>query len=259
MKQLTVTDQDTGSTFTFYDNAGGTILREFEGFEYPVVRESIEDVSGPRSAVYVTSKFGRRRFSWSGDIVSDTVFTVRRQIAGVLRQLGSMKLIQFTTYDDLALQCEAEIVKLLNPYNHKIHTFLIEAIAPDWRFFSQALHTNTSVAVEQTVENAGNEATHPTYRINGPFTSVTLTNLSTGDEFTIEGDGYTEVAADGEYVEVDTLNRTVKLNGVTSIFSQFVGDFFMLVPGENVLQYVPVGGDAGTTLVTTWRDAYNGI
>jgi len=260
MKQITVLDEITAKTFTFYDNANGIILREFEGFDYPAVREVIEDVSGPMSSVYITSKFGRRRFSWAGDIVDADVFSIRRQMLEPMRQQGTLKLITFTTYDDLALQCYAEIVKVVNPYNHMLHSFLIEAIAPDWRFFSQTEHTNDSADVEQTLNNAGTEETDPIFYIEGPFTSATVANLSTSKEFTIENDGYTDVAAAGEHVKINVATREVllvdALGDETSIFSDFTGDFFTLIPGDNLIRLTH--SEVGA-MQSTWWDAYIGL
>ena len=258
MKILKVTNPTDSKSFTFYDNSNGVILREFEGFEYAEVRNVIEDISGEQSAIYITSKFGRRRISWQGDLVSDSVFTLRRTMLAALRQTAELKLIEFTTYDDLELRCEAEIVKVLNPYNHKVHTFLIEAVCPDWRFYSQAEHENNSDEATQIINNAGNEATDPTFRIYGPLTSVTINNLMTSESFTIELDEYSGLS-EGEYIDVNVKEKTVKLDDDTSIYSDFDGEFFSLIPGNNTLQFSTVGGNGNTSLKTTWRDAYNGI
>lgn len=258
MKIITVVNQTDDSEFTFYDSANGILLRDFEGFEFSSVREVIEDIAGPESAIYITSKFGRRRFSWSGDIVSDSVFSVRRDMLLPLRQTGLLKLIKFTTYDDLELQCEAEIVKVVNPYNHKVHTFLIEAIAPDWRFYSQEEYQDESDDAERTITNAGNEQDDPVFRIYGPLTAVTITNLANSESFTIELDEYSGISA-GEYIEVNVKDRTVKLDDGSSIFSAFTGEFITLQPGDNPIQFSPTGDDANTVLRVTWRDAYNGI
>lgn len=254
MKTLQVIDQDTNQSFTFHDNAGGVILREFEGFEYPAVRSVVEDVANRGGGVYITSKFGRRSLSWKGDLLGSNVFALRREMLSVMRQRGTMKLLKFTTYDDLDLQCEAEIVKVLNPYTHQIHTYLIEAVAPDWRFYSQTLHTNTDDAAEQTITNAGTEETEPVFRLYGAFTEVVVTNLTTSESFTI-----TQTVAGGDYVEINVNDKTVKLDDGTSIYSAITGEFFTLVPGDNVLTFTPTGGDASTELYVEWRDAYNGI
>jgi len=257
MKQITIIDQDDLNEITLYDVGEESILREFEGFEYPVVKSVVEDVAGKKSAVHVANKFGRRTMSIVGDIVGSDIFTARRSLLALLRQTGTMKLIKFTTYDDLLLQCEADVAKLVIPYTHTIHTFLMELVAPDWRFYSQTEQTNLSSDATQVINNAGTERTEPVFRVYGPFTSVTLVNNSNAEEFTLEYGIYG--IDEGDYIDVDCLNITVLLNGVTPIYSAFSGEFFSILPGENTISFVPAGGGASTQLRTKWRDAYNGI
>jgi phage-related protein len=253
MKSITILDESNNLSFTFYDNLNGSILREFEGFEFSDVNSVIEEVAS-NGAFFSNSKFGKRRVSWTGDLISDAVFTLRRTLLKVLRQTGEMKLIKFTTYDDLALQFYADIVKLLNPYTNSIHTFLIEAVAPDWRFYSQTLNELT-IESDETLQNAGNENTEPTLIINGPGSGFTVENVTTGESFYID---YTLL--EGETIEIDMTAKTVLFNGLTNIYDKFTGDFFSLVPGSNEIT-LDIDSDSGaeTNLVISWRDAYRGI
>lgn len=235
-----------GNQYTFQ------YLGNLEGFEFSTTRPVIEDISGPQSAIYITSKFGRRRLSWQG-VIQSNVLANRRNLILAARQ-GSLKTIKFTTCDDLALQAEVEIDKVLMPYRMGRTIVLVEAIAPDWRFYSQTLHSNDSDDANQVIENLGNEVTEPIFRIDGPFTSATVRNLSSSEEFTI-----TAVVTSGHYIEVDIKERTVKYDGDTSLFSSLVGEFFSLIPSDNSLQFSTVGGGVNTSLITTWRDAYAGI
>jgi hypothetical protein len=281
MKILTITEQQDNNTFTFYDNYLGTILRAFEGFEYADVRESIDDVAGNYGATYITSKFGKRRVSISGDLIDSDIFAMRRRLARALRQTGTMKLITFTTYDDLALQFEAEVVKALNPYTHKTHSFLIEMIAPDWRFYSQTLKeqimgetilrggtsipaiipmsfpvpTDPATEINNIVINEGSETTDPIFTITGPGTDFTVGNVTTDQEFTLSS-----TLAGGDVIEIDVKTRSVIKNGTDNLYPDFTGDFWSLIPGENELRFF-VGTDltADTNLKVSYRDAYGGI
>jgi len=281
MKLLTITEQQDGDAFTFYDNALGTILRGFEGFEYSTVRESIDDVAGPYGSTYITSKFGRRRVAITGDLISDDVFSLRRDLVKALRQTGTMKLVTFTTYDDLNLQFEGEVVKVANPYTHKTHTFLIEIIAPDWRFYSQEETTanillsfvrggaeipatipmaiteniNTDVDLTEVVINEGSEMTDPIFTISGPGTDIIVRNETTEQEFTIN----TTLVTDDVLV-IDVKNRTVVLNGTDNYYPFIDGDFWSLVPGENEIRFFADGFEIDVTaLQITYRHAYGGI
>lgn len=256
MKQITVLDEQNNIGFTFYDNALGTILREFEGFEFAESKVVTEDIAA-NGGSYAGSKFGRRTVSWIGDLVngsSSTIFELRRLLGATLRQTGYIKLIKITTYDDLLLQFYADITKLVNPYTNSVHTFLIEAVAPDWRLFSQTLHTQT-ITSNGTIVNAGNEITEPIFTINGPGTTFTITNTITGESFVIS-----ETLIAGQYITVDMNNCTVLLNDIVNIYDKFLGDFFSLAPGNNTLTFAASsGGGVGTNLITSWRDAYRGI
>ena len=280
MKRISVVDELHNKVFDFYDNNLGTILRSFEGFEYADVKSAVEDIPGKPGAAYLTSSFGRRIFSWSGDLLNGDVYALRREMLSPMRQSGNIKLIKFTTYDDLELQCFAEITKVVSPYTHSVNSFLIEVVSPDWRFYSQepgtfsigqsiafggaeiAIDIPLEIPVEAgegstvgTATNEGNDETDPFFTITGPGTDFTIRNETTDKEFIL-----TTTLLAGEYVEVDVLNRTVKLNGVTNIYSDFSGDFFSLEPGDNEISFLSASGwDDDTNLALSFRHAYNGI
>lgn len=284
MINITIIEQQSGNSFSFYDNKLGTILRSFEGFEYASVRESIDDVAGEYGAVYITSKHGRRRAAWIGDLLTDvskTVFERRQQLLKALRQTGTMKLIKFTTYDGLALQFEAEVIKHLNPYTHAVHTFLIEVIAPDWRFYAQeesmqtlgrtsvsggaSIPTDIPMSIvtpaaaeqmnEKIVENVGSEATDPVITIHGPGTNFTVGNFTTGEEFILNS-----ILTDTDSVVIDIKNRTVVKNDTDNLYPDITGEFWSLIPGENELRFnVQSGATFETQLTLDYRAAYGGI
>lgn len=280
MKSIKIIDQVLGNEFTLYDNYLDTILRAFEGFEYATVRESIDDIAGTTGAIYVNSKFGRRRMGITGDLIGTDVFAFRRQLATVLRQTGTMKLIQFTTYDDLQLQCEAEVVKYTNPYNHKVHTLLLELVAPDYRFYSQELFSfdldRTSIEAGATIPatipwsiglststgslgtiitSDGNEPTDPVFSIYGPGTDFTVTNETSDKSFVL-----TTTLSAGDVVVVDVNARTIIKNDTENLYTSFSGDFFTIEPGENEISFlINSGDDVDTRLNVSYRDAYNGV
>lgn len=281
MKNLTIIEQHDWNFFTFYDNDLGTILRDFDGFEYASVQESIDDVAGPYGSVYINSKFGTRRVAIKGDLLGADIFAKRRLLSKALRQTGVIKLVKFTTYDDLNLQFEAEVVKVINPYTHKIHTYLIEMIAPDWRFYSQDLHsqvvgqtiteggtsipasipmsmpspTSLSSTVTNIITNEGNEITDPILTISGPGTNFTLRNETLEKQIV-----FTYVLSEGDVVVIDVKRRTAVLNGITNVYQYLAGDFWSLIPGENELRfYVSSGLTVATNLNVSYRDAYSGI
>lgn len=251
MKSITILNEDTGNSFSLDDKEIGIC----EGFEYPSVNSIIEDISGKQSAIFVNSKFGRRPLSINGFIKPQT-YAERIAMLGVLRHQGEMMLLKFTTLNDLDLQAEVVVNKVLYPYNMVKKPFLIDMIAPDWRFYSQTLHSQ-NIEEGETIEvnNAGTENTNPIFKIYGPFDEVEITNLSTSESF-----NYSYTVETGDYIEVDIKNKTVKLNGTTSVFNNFTGEFFDLISGGNTIRFEIISAyEFGAILNVAWRDAYLGI
>jgi hypothetical protein len=272
MKQITIINQNSDE-FTFYDNNNGTIIRTFEGFEYPIVRESIEDVSGEKSAVYMASYFGRRQISFTGDLLGSNVFQLRHNLLKVLDD--GLKTVKIVTYDDLELQFEAQLDSISNPYTHQIHTFTIKMSIPNYRLYSQdeydleihPFRIYGGIAIPaivpfeweggstepSTITNAGNEQSEPIFTIYGPGTYFKVKNITTGEYFEIDE----EIIQDDEII-IDVKNQTVTLDG-SSIRSSFSGDFWKLESGDNLVRFVVLGDDENTKLKIEWRDAYLGV
>jgi phage-related protein len=248
----------TMSIFNSVDNALFTIDRDemgsLEGFEYASVRPAIEDVAGNHGASYLASKQGRRRFSFQC-LIRDQTLANKRTMLLALRQTSSMKLLKFTTLDDLTLQASVEILAVRYPYSSIPKPFLIEMVAPDWRFYSQTLHqTAVPLDTPTAVSNAGNENTYPVYVITGPGNGFTVSDAD-GNSFLVDYE-----LLDDSTIEVDTEENTVKLGDGTSIFPDFSGDFFGLEPGAvNITFSVGSGDDTTTGLSVDFRDAYNGV
>lgn len=255
MMYIKVTDQDTGATYTFENTkADGGLLSRIEGFMYPSVNASIEDVAGARSAVPVNSKFGQRLMSWAYNITCDVLET-RRAILAAMRQSATPKLIEFETLDGLALKTYGYVTKVSSVYKTQMtNAIYFEVRAADWRFYSQALQSNhLDPNVNEIVNNAGTELTPPVFTITGPGNDIEVVNLTTGESFEIGN------LSAGEVVVIDTDKHTVTLDGDPAA-SIFVGDFFSLAPGNNDLDFlVPTGSDGNTDLLVEWEHAYNGV
>lgn len=264
-----------GSDQFIFENIGESP----EGFEYPTIRTSIEDLAGDRSAAYVASKFGRRRLSWKALITGNatTVSVLRRNLSYISRP-GSLKTLKFETCDGLDLQTYVEIEKIFMPYKIGARCeVLIEAVAPQWQFYSQTLHTfetaqtfitgglaipaaipydmsgtsNTNIVIE----NVGNYAADPIFTINGPGTLFTVQNQTTGESFVID---YTLTV--GQTIVIDVNARTIILNGSTNIYSSMIsGDFWQVQPGDNVVTFNAANNTGDTLLTIAWRDSYIGI
>lgn len=243
------------------------------GFEYPEARVSVEDVAGDKSAIWINSKAGRRRLSFQSVIP----YADRTSLQKVLR-LGNTKTLKFTTCDSIALQTDVDVERFTMPYTQGRQVALLELVAPDWRFLSQTEHeyeTPETVisggmaipaevpfdlaggegAESYGVNNAGNDYAEPIFRINGPFLSCVVTNVTTGETFTI-----TDTLTDDESVEINTQDKTILKNETENAYSTMTsGNFWRLAPGFNYIQFTAVGEDVTTILTINWRDSYIGI
>ncbi len=94
-----------------------------------------------------------------------------------------------------------------------------------------------------TVTNDGNFAEPFMMRVYGPCTDPVVTRSS--DELFLEFNG---TVADGDYLEIDTSDRTIKTNGVTNSYAMLDGSstWFDLVPGANVLRLTRTGSDVAS-------------
>lgn len=255
MKYIKITDQDTGVFFRF-ENAkvDGGLLSQVDGFAYPSVNASIEDVAGDRSAVEVNSKFGQRLMTFAYNITCD-VLSTRRDILAALRQSATPKLIEFETLDSLALKTYAYVTKVSALYKTQMtNAMFFELRAADWRFYSQTTQTNNIAPnTNEVCANGGIEITTPTFTITGPGNSIEVINLTTGESFEIGN------LTAGQIVVVDVKNHLVTLDGDPAS-SIFIGDFFSFVPGNNDIDFVvPTGSDGNTDLLVEWENAYNGV
>lgn len=247
MKSIKITETTKSKSFTITGNQIGKL----EGWEYPSVISAIDDVPGNNGALYVNSKFGRRRFSIQG-LIKGQDWADRITMGLALRQTGSLKKLEFTTLNDLTLQAYVEVLSLDYKYSKQDMAFLIELVAPDPRFYSQTLHdTELDDSDSKAVTNAGNEITSPSIKLLGAGSNWVISNTTTGKSFTLA-----RAITGTDYVTINCADRTVLLNDTTSVFPDFDGDFFVLDPGANTITTTVTGGDTSTEVHVLFRDSY---
>lgn len=143
-------------------------------------------------------------------------------------------------------------------------TFSVDLLLSDPYFYgaqqTQTLAYNTPATVTNLGEGVVGESFSSsvcgfTVKLNGPLTSPTLTNSTTGVAVT-----YGANIASGHFVTLDVLNYTA-LSDASANNVQFVGHagsrmWMCLVPGANTLALTSLsGGDTGTCLLT-WNPPY---
>lgn len=117
-------------------------------------------------------------------------------------------------------------------------------------------------ALSGTAINAGDVDAPILAKLWGPAATVTLTNLTTGELFTV-----TVALTAAEYLEVDTtlgVKSLTKVSGGTrtnamSGLSLVNARLWNLRPGNNSVQYDATGSGPETHAEVTWRNRYSGI
>lgn len=146
-------------------------------------------------------------------------------------------------------------VDLDGDYNVGLPTVsVLIACADPRRYNVERTGVSLPVGVEVTLGNAGNIATHPTVRIDGPAVNPGLANADTGRSLS-----FLLTLAMGEQLVIDTFNGNATVGG-DSVMSTLTGtsapvNDFTLKPGSNRVTYsADSGGGISPTIL--YRDAF---
>jgi hypothetical protein len=259
------------------------MLTELTGFDMPEVRENADNLVQMDGGIHGDFFFGRRPFTMSGRILPIASATDRNsKITHLQRAVTALRgdaIVKFTPDGGQEQFLAARVQQPLRISGNWIKDFQIAMVAADPRRYSTVLESST-VAADATagvggfsfnlsfpinfgaasptgqvlVENNGNMDTWPVLTITGPGTNPSIYNASTDQRISF---AYTLAA--GETLVVDTLNRTVKLNGVTDRYSalDFTNtEWWPLIPGINDIRLAFASYSAGATLKVDWRHAW---
>ena len=106
-----------------------------------------------------------------------------------------------------------------------------------------------------TVDNDGDDNAFPVWTINGPATSVTLSNITTGQTLVL-----TRTITGADTIVIDTRERrqTALLNGTTNLWPDLSTDSTMwpLEPDTNQLTLTVAGSTAETSVRMTYQPRY---
>lgn len=116
----------------------------------------------------------------------------------------------------------------------------------------------SGAGVESTATNTGDADTPIVACIYGPASNPVLLNATTGKLITFQG----LTIDDGQYVEIDTAQKTVRLNGSEAadryqFYVAASSSMWMLEPGDNQIRLVVSSGSGVNTRATIeWRNAW---
>ncbi|WP_247748444.1 phage tail domain-containing protein [Streptomyces sp. 4R-3d] len=129
------------------------------------------------------------------------------------------------------------------------------AEAGEWLPVLPLVVGDSEVLGSVTVDNPGDDDAYPIWTIQGPATSISLTNETTGESLLL-----TRTITDGDEIVIDTRQRrqTALLNGVTNLWPDIDDDSTMwaLTDGINNLSLTVAGSTTDTTVRMTYQPRY---
>lgn len=132
------------------------------------------------------------------------------------------------------------------------------SFAPGVDYLDDYLTVSASDVLGATaIDNPGDVEAWPLWTIDGPATSVTATNHSTGDAFTL-----TYGLSAGQTITIDTLQPALRgpagqnLVGSLNWPSAYL---WPLLPGNNDVEFAVAGGNVGTRIQLAYNPLYQGV
>jgi hypothetical protein len=114
------------------------------------------------------------------------------------------------------------------------------------------LHIPATVIQDDALAiNGGNVVAYPRIRIDGTVANPIITNDSTGEQMLIS-----MTVGAGDYLEIDTFRKSVKLNGVTDRIAYVKGDWLTMKVGDNLFRYQGNTYHSDSEMTIYWRDRW---
>lgn len=268
---------------------GGTGL-SLDGVDMgaPVIRDSVENRPNADGTIDSTAFIGARviTLSISAPAAGVLAQSVLRYGAPALR--STLTITGLSGYLDLPIQAtvrSAGIATITSPEDHRrnrvrfvaqfvVPTGILEGISLQ----EKAVYPSSTAAVSGVTFDlafdwsfgvtvgvigaisilvGGTAAVWPVINIYGPCTNPKLTNLNTGRILGFTG---LNIAA-GNYLEINTANRTIRYNGLAadprySSVDWAISSWWPLQPGINSVVFDPLTSSPPSQAVFSWRDAY---
>ncbi|MFZ4387478.1 MAG: phage distal tail protein [Chthoniobacterales bacterium] len=261
-----------GSAITIHSVAIGStaVVTRAEGLQgSPMIRE-VKTFKGQQSGAYIRSKYlDARSITLEGEIIGSSIeasFDRYDAIAnGFMQSIntpGSLKWTRDSSGQALQIDCQLQALSPLVLSNGgNMLQYQVTLVAANPRVLDQSettansdIITNAASGATAYFSNAGSMPTAPKIRVYGALDAPWV-RLTTG-----AGLLFTGTVADGNYLEIDVLNRTVKTNGSTNALSTLnaaQSDWFELPAGSSTVKLSGSGSvSANTKLQLIYRSAW---
>lgn len=278
----------TGGVAVFNDQSDPDyvgMLTEVTGFDSPEVRENSDDLVQMDGGIHGDFYYGRRPITLSGMLLNPASAAQRNERSDKLSQATDAMRADAILYWTPSGGAE-RFLKLRRHQPLRIEgawqkTFQVALVAEDPRIYSAEEYLAdimaSSVGITdvgrsydksfdidygppvssgaQNIINHGTATMWPIYTLYGGLTNPVILNLTTGEAIYL-----TYTLGVGETMVIDTLNRTIKLNGTTDRYGSL--DFLRsswngLFPGLNDIRLAFDSFNGGAAkLRVSWRDAW---
>lgn len=269
--------------------SGGRRLGQFHGLHgLPSPRRIVRDRPGQHGEINETQHYGSRQPVWEGWLTASSASALWTEYDAILTAIwdavSTERTLKWTRSGGTALQSAVKIAEAFDPVISadqagKRLDYQLVFDRQDPRNYSQTQDTDTGIALTSasggltfnaifnwkftpsgagtvSVTNSGTISTPGTFRIYGTVTSPQIQLVGSSKRIVFSGS-----VSVGDYLEVDTFNRTVKLNGVTSRenlldFSATDWTAGLIPSGSSTFRLLGGTFDASARLDVISRDAY---
>lgn len=269
--------------FPVNDLSNGVYLQEpIQGLELTPSRTSSGDYSG-RPGGYVGAQFdGMRLVTLNGYIDGGTpsgLMTLRKQFQAAVA--GSPLPCTFVDDGGNSYSFKAYRQAFNMPFDGNLlkSTWKLDLLVPDPNLYDNssggAVTINIPIKVQggltwpivwplvwaagsvpTTVTNTGTVTIYPKFTLTDIMTNPTITNLTSGQSFTLNG----LITTAGDVVTIDMRARTVLLNG-GSILSYRTGtsSWIGVPPGDSAFEFSTISSGDTVVCNLSWQAAVRGI
>jgi len=259
------------------------VITNLTGFDSPEVVENGENLVQMDGGIHGDFFYGRRPVTLEGTVLNPSSILDRNikleKISQATNAMRGDATIEFTPTGFPARYLRVRRQQPLRFADAWQKTFQILMVAADPRFYAVTASTQTVFATtpvgvsgraypktypfsygpttpngQLIVTNAGTADTWPIITLAGPGTNPSILNLTTGQGLYLNYD----IGA-GETLVLDTLNRTIMLNGASSRYGALnfnLSQWFPLVPGANDLRIAFSAFTSPAAMTVAWRDAW---
>ncbi len=274
----------TYKEFTLNDTPRIYHLTSVDGFDSPALREARENRPAMDGQIDYQSLLGERLLMLKGKILAGSVSerdSRRQPFINAFKEDGVYDWLKWQVPGQMAKQiyCKVFDLKIDDRYDEDpfIRNFIINLIAVDPRIYSQEEITKTvyipsavggrvyvkvypkTYGTVQTggkivCTNSGNHSVLPIVKMYGPLSSPKIRNNDDGQKEIL----INMVVADGDYLEIDFLEKTIMLNGTASRYNYLDSDsrWWKLKQGNNEIEFRDGGGDTDAYAQIIYRHGW---